>query len=109
MFQKKIVDEWNCTTSEEWGKRPDGYRPPTKRPKTKRRKTTTDNSFTEALKRAAAMSAEEKEKRRQRHYATEPTKPSFTTESPDDFQCPHNLFTCKNKECILSKFRCNGE
>ena len=103
-----LTDEWNCTDPAEWGTRPDGYRLPTKRPKVRRRKTTIDNSFSEAMKKAAAMSKEEKEKRRRRHYATQPTKPSFTI-STEEFICPHNLFTCKNKECILSKFRCNGK
>ena len=29
-------------------------------------------------------------------------------EVPDDFVCPHNLFTCNNKECVNSSSRCDG-
>lgn len=101
-------DEWNCSSAEAWGTPKPGSKTATKKPRKKkrRRKTTPADSFTEMLEEAAERSAEEKEERRRRHYATKPTQSPITTE---DFQCPHNLFTCKNKECILSKFRCNGK
>ena len=31
-----------------------------------------------------------------------------TEEVGDDFQCPHGLFTCQNKECVVPTERCNG-
>ena len=102
-------DENNCG-------RPKPKHPPKAPPKTNEK--TADSSKKTKKKTKKTKTTKGKKTKKGNKKGTEEEEVEDTTEDqsiPDDapyldpnFKCPKNLFTCKNKECILENYNCDG-